>query len=173
MINYVQKFAGGKVSIEVSDPDDISKLSTLYADDSEARVVNMNAGLYRLINGVWTYVPGSGGVDDKFPLIIVFSSETEYVQETTGVVDTPPKKIKQAIDNQIPILCYHRFQSGIQKALPVVSYHKSHKYVLSAEYYKVLDVSDPGESYEKVHDSWICDIDSLIPTITSRYLFTK
>lgn len=61
MINYIQKFAGGKVSIEVSDPADIYKLSTLYADGSEARIVDVDAGIYRLINGVWTYVPGSGG----------------------------------------------------------------------------------------------------------------
>ena len=60
MINYIQRFAGGKVSIEVSDPADIQNLSTLYADGSEARVVNISVGVYRLINGVWTLVPGSG-----------------------------------------------------------------------------------------------------------------
>ncbi len=80
MINYVQKFAGGKVSIEVSDPADIYNLSTLYADGSEARVVDVDSGLYRLINGAWTYVPGSGGIptpthSDNKKVLMVRGSE--------------------------------------------------------------------------------------------------
>lgn len=59
-VNYITRYQGGKVAIEVSDPNDIYSLSTLYADGSEARIVDNEAGLYRLLNGVWTYIPGSG-----------------------------------------------------------------------------------------------------------------
>lgn len=103
MINYVQKFAGGKVSIEVSDPADIYKLSTLYADGSEARVVDIDVGIYRLINGVWTYVSGSGGPQDAFgPMVATFAFE-----DSTLVCDKTYAEMLQAHNNDRLVVFHH------------------------------------------------------------------
>lgn len=107
MINYVNKYAGGKVSIEVSDPADIYNLSTLYADGSEARVADVDVGIYRLVNGVWTYVPGSGGRQDILgPLIVTFSFE-----DTTLVCDRTYAEILQAY-NRGQLVVFHHQQYG-------------------------------------------------------------
>ena len=104
MINYVQKFAGGKVSIEVSDPADIYKLSTMYADGSEARVVDVDAGIYRLINGVWAYIPGSVGPQDAFgPMIATFAFE-----DSTLVCDRTYAEMLQAHNNGRLIVFHHQ-----------------------------------------------------------------
>lgn len=112
MVNYVQKFAGNKVSIEVSDPDDISKLSTLYADGSEARVVNMNAGLYRLINGVWTYISGPDPGHDSDSLILIVNISLDGVTE---VADKSYEEVLSAYSSGKLIL-FHHHQYGMSFA---------------------------------------------------------
>ena len=157
-VNYIQRYAGGKVSIEVSDPDDISSLSTLYANYSEARVVNHNAGLYRLIDGAWTYVPGSGGIEDKLPLIIVFSSELEFEEQIPGTVDQSPGVIKNAIQAGKPIFCFYKSPRGVIKSLPTVSTNFSDAlggiFFVEASNYMVADPSIPSEAYEQRKCTW-------------------
>lgn len=156
-VNYIKRYAGGKVSIEVSDPNDIYKLSTLYADGSEARVVDNTAGLYRLINGAWVYVPGSGGLQDLVPLVVKFTCEQEYPESAAGSVDVSDTEIKAAILSGRSIECYYttvKNQYGIKSqrmmCLPLVNMSASSLgyYTLEAEYYSVLDPSVPTESYE-------------------------